>query len=456
VRDHVQDRLALAFDALGALNLKNISRPVEAFVLRLDGAATQPKSAERPLVRGNHDVLPLADKPSIAVLAFTNTSGDIEQEYFSDGIAEDIVTELSRSRSLFVIARNTSFTYKGRAVDIKQVARELGVRYVVEGSVRRVGRRVRVNAQLIDAETGNHIWGERYDRALEDVFAVQDEITVALTTAISPAVADAEMRRALRKPPENLGAWEAYQRGLWHAGKATATDNDLARDFFRRSAELDPAFASPHAMLAYYYGWGFASRDVLPVHEISKIAEQEARRAIELDPADPTALAALSWLSMCEGDSQGALERAERAISAAPNDSVAWLAKARILQFSGNPREGRIANQTALRLSPFGPTNWIILSGLTISYYLEGDYSGAVEVAQRNIRDHPEYASPYRWLAAAFGQLGRCDLARAALRKAIEVSPQSFDFYAHSRPPWFRPEDHEHMLDGLRKAGWQR
>ena len=294
-----------------------------------------------------------------------------------------------------------------------------------------------------------------HDRALEDVFAVQDEITESLTRAINPAVAEAELRRALRKPPENLGAWEAYQRGLWHARKATAMDNERALEFFRRSMELDPTFASPHAMLAYNYGWGFASGGVLPLREISKVAEQEARRAIELDPTDATALAALSWLSMCEGDTHGALERAEHAISAAPNDAVPWLAKARILQFSGRPKDACIAYLTALRLNPVGPDNWIILAGLVISHYFERDYNAVVEVAQRAIRDHPQFVSPYRWLAAALGQLGRSDAAPTALSKAIEVSPQSFDFYVSSRPPWFRPEDHEHMLDGLRKAGWQ-
>ena len=333
------------------------------------------------------EALPLPDKPSIAVLAFTNMSGDPEQEYFSDGMAEDIITELSRSRSLFVIARNSSFTYKGRAVDVKQVARELGVRYVRGRQRAPRGGRVRVTAQLIDAETGNHIWAERYDRALEDVFAVQDEITEAVATAIIPAVADAELRRALRKPPENLGAWEAYQRGLWHARKATATDNEQALDFFRRSAELDPTFASPHAMLAYYYGWGFASGGILPVHEISKVAEEHARRAIQLDPDDAIAQAALSWLSMCDGRSRGALERAEQAISVAPSDAIAWHAKGRILVFSGRPKEARVASQTALRLSPHGPTNWIILLDLIISHYFEGDYSAAVEVAQRTIRE---------------------------------------------------------------------
>ena len=205
----------LVFEELGSLNLKNIARPVEAFVLRLDAAAA-PKYGGRPSGDDKPEKSLLSDKPSIAVLAFSNMSGDIDQEYFADGIANDIITELSRIRLFFVIARTSSFAYKKQTVDVKQVARELGVRYLVEGSVRRSGERVRITAQLIDAETGNHIWAERYDREIKDIFAIQDEITLAVTKAIRPAVADAEQWRALRKPPEKLSAWEAYQRGLWH------------------------------------------------------------------------------------------------------------------------------------------------------------------------------------------------------------------------------------------------
>jgi adenylate cyclase len=253
VRDHVHGRLDLAFEGLGTLNLKNIARPVEAFLLRPSPAASIATSVERALVHGTGEALPLPDKPSIAVLAFTNMSGDPAQEYFSDGIADDIITELSRNRSLLVIARGSSFTYKGRAIDVKRIARGLGVRYVLEGSVRRSAGRVRVTAQLIDAETGNHIWAERFDSALEDVFTVQDEITAAVVTAIVPAVADAELRRVLRKPPDSLGAWEAYQRGLWHYAKANATDNERAKEFLERAVALDPACSAPYAALARAY-----------------------------------------------------------------------------------------------------------------------------------------------------------------------------------------------------------
>jgi adenylate cyclase len=251
VRDHVHGRLRLEFEELGPLNLKNIARPVEAFVVRRDGAvATLPNSGETPLMRKGGESLLLPDKPSIAVLAFTNMSADPDQEYFSDGVADDIITELSRDRSLFVIARNSSFTYRGRSVDVKQVGRELGVRYLLEGSVRRYADRVRVTAQLIDAIMGNHIWAERYDRDLADVFAVQDEIAGSVTRAVRPALTDAEQRRALRKPPESLGAWEAYQRGLWHYGKSKVTDNQEAMKFFERAITLDDTLASAYSHLA--------------------------------------------------------------------------------------------------------------------------------------------------------------------------------------------------------------
>ncbi len=253
VRDHVHDRLDLAFDALGSLDLKNIARPVEAFVLRTAAAADISNSARTLLIGNTAKNLPLPDRPSIAVLAFTNMSGDQEQEYFSDGIADDIITELSRVRWLFVIARNSSFVYKGNAIDVKRIGRELGVRYVLEGSVRRGGQRVRVNAQLIDAETGSHVWADRYDRDLTDVFAVQDGITLAVTGAIRPAVANAEQRRVLREPPTNLRAWESYQRGIWHLSRWRPEDLPQAREFFNRALELDPMLASAHTGLAIAY-----------------------------------------------------------------------------------------------------------------------------------------------------------------------------------------------------------
>jgi adenylate cyclase len=260
-------------------------------------------------VRETVDALPLSDKPSIAVLAFTNMSGDPEQEFFSDGIADDIITELSRSHSLFVIARNSSFIYRGQSVDVKRVARDLGVRYVLEGSVRRSGARVRVVAQLIDAGSGNHIWAERYDRALEDVFVVQDEITMAVVSAIHPAVADAEQKRALRKPPESLDAWEAYQRGLWHMSKFSGADSERAAQFLERAISLDPTFAAAYSNLALAYAEAGAVHAMRPLDETIALVRTAALKAVEFDPSDADAHAALGFATMLSGSRAGVSER---------------------------------------------------------------------------------------------------------------------------------------------------
>ena len=451
VRDHVHGRLDLVFEELGTLNLKNIARPVEAFLIRRN-TPTVPKSVERSLVHGTGEALPLPDKPSIAVLPFANLSADPEQEYFSDGVADDIITELSRSRSLFVIARNSSFTYRGRSVDVRQVARELGVRYVLEGSVRRNGAQVRVVAQLIEAETGNHIWAERYDRALEHLFAVQDEITEAVTHAIVPAISHAERQRAIRKAPENLNAWEAHQRGLWHMGKHVPADLERAQHLFRRASELDPLFAAPHAMLALTYMHIYVGAVVRIDHEM---AEAESKKAIELDPEDASALWVMAWMPSFDAHCEAALQLADHAISINPNDFGAHLARGRALALGGHPAEAEEPLLTALRLSPRDPLRVFALNTLLVAHYVSGNYAEAVRVGQSAVRDYPDYPNPHRWLAASLGQLNRTDEAREALRKAMATSAAGFEFLVQQRQPWFRPEDYEHMLDGLRKAGWQ-
>jgi len=237
--------------------------------------------------------LALPDRPSVAVLPFTNMSTDPDQEFFADGIAEDVITALSRYPSLFVIARNSSFTYKGRAVDVKQVGRELGVRYVLEGSLRKSGNRIRVTAQLVEAETGNHVWAERYDRDLADIFAVQDEITEAVTIAVAPAIADAELHRAMRKPPGSLDAWTAYQRGLWHLSQYTPDNDALAEKFFHQATDLDPTFSGAYGGLAMAQGQAADLHS--PGHpETMNSVEALVRRAIAVDGADAEARSLLS------------------------------------------------------------------------------------------------------------------------------------------------------------------
>ena len=394
VRDHVRDRLDLAFDDLGALELKNISRPVEAFLLRAVEDFGEFRSAVVRLMVDPTN-LPQPGKPSIAVLAFTNMSGDLEQEYFSDGIAADIITELSRNRSLFVIARNSSFTYKGRAVDVKQVARELGVRYVVEGSVRRDGNRIRVSAQLIDADSGNHIWGERFNRDLTDIFEVQDEITGAITTAINPAISHAERQRAMQKAPENLGAWEAYQQALWHWSKqGSARLLSVARDFLQRAAVLDPRFAQPHALLALVYLSEATLGAGLSLREGLKLAEAAARTAVALDPDNSMGHAMLAWAHDHQGEMASAQEEADIAVGLNPNDPFAQMTKGRVLVFSGQAAAAQEPLTTALRLDPSGPTAPAALHHLGLGYYFAQDYVSAEATTRRAIRDLPRLSAP--------------------------------------------------------------
>jgi adenylate cyclase len=393
---------------------------------------------------------PPSGRPAIAVLPFDNMSGDPEQEYFSDGISEDIITALCRYPSLFVIARNSSFTFKRRSADVKQVGRALGVRYVLEGSLRKSGNRIRVTTQLVEAETGQHIWAERYDRDLVDIFAVQDEITEAVTLAVAPAIAEAELNRAMRKPPGSLDAWEAYQRGLWHSGKANAEDNALAEKYFRRAVDLDPGFAGGYKGLSWIQTQtaDFRGRDLL---EALKSAEALARRAVVLDGADADARSRLANALYRQGDYEGGLAEAERALAISPNLADAHGERGAILIFSGRPEEGLAALERCIRLDP--GRSALRLNQIALGLYFSRGYEAAVEAAKRAIRTYPDYPNTHRWLAAALGQLDRAKEARQALERAITIAPAAFDMYIRTRPPWMRPEDHAHMLQGLRKAG---
>jgi adenylate cyclase len=452
VRDHVHGRLGLQFEERGALALKNIARPVEAFVVRLNPEVRAP--AVLPLSGNEGGSLPLPDRPSIAVLPFINMSRDTDQEFFADGVAEDLITDLSRNRLLFVIARNSSFSYKGQAIDPRRVAEQLGVRYLVEGSVRRETDRIRITAQLIDAGTGRHVWAERYDRNLADVFEVQDEISRAIVQAVVPAIAQAEQQRARARPPSSLSAWEAYQRGL---SEPPSTDHlSVAITFLQQAVNLDPGFAPAHAMLAWRYVTQITLGD-RPLAEGVKLAEAEARIALQLDPYGAFSHAAMAWILTCRDDPEAALEEAEVAIALNPNDAHGHMIKGRVLVFTGRRAEGRNVLATALRLDPRGPTAIAAMIHSVIAYYLEGDYSAAVTVARRVMHAFPVSPRPHLLLAAALGQLGQLDEARLALAKATNPPSSSyFDFITRSRPPHYHlAGDHAHLLEGLRKAGWR-
>jgi len=447
VYDHVRDRLPFDFEDLGEQQVKNIIRPVRVF--RLVPSSGAPSLQVLSKAPG------LPNKPSVAVLPFTNMSADPEQEFFADGIAEDIITAMSRYPSLFVIARNSSFTYKGRAVDVKQVGRELGVRYVLKGSLRKAGDRIRVTAQLIEAERSNHVWAERYDRNLADIFAVQDEITDAVTTAIAPAIANAERQRAMRRPPGSLDAWGAYQCGLWHLSKFTADDTELAQKFFHQAIALDPSFAGGYSGLAaaqLQAANTFMTRDL---SEMIKTAEGYARQAVVLDAADAEARTCLGRVLLTQGIYEGARIEVEHALAISPNLASAHGMLGSTLIFSGHPKEGLVALERGIRLDPRDPRSGVSVNQVVLSLYFAREYEAAIKAAKRVIHSYPDHPLVYRWLAAALGQVGRIGEAKEALAKAVAIAPASFDLYVRRRVPWHRPEDHAHTLEGLRKAGWE-
>jgi len=448
VQEDAAGKLNLCFDDMGEQQLKNIAGPVRVYRVRDVATAKAQSAPELP-------ALPLPDKPSIAVLPFANMSADPEQGFFADGITEDIITALSRYPSLFVIARNSCFTYKGRAVDVKQVGHELGVRYLLEGSLRKAGNRIRVTGQLVEAETGKHVWAERYDRDLADIFALQDEITGTVTIAIAPAITEAERKRAMRKPPGSLDAWTAYQRGLWHVFKFSREDDALAQEYFQQAIDLDPTFAGGYKGLSAAYMNAAALLQTRSQAEAYSSAEALARQAIAFDGTDAEAHSTLAAAMLCHGDYEGALAEAEIALAMSPNLALAHGALGEILIHSGRLKEGLAAVQTSIRLDPRDPKLTIRFNNLAVGLYLSGEYGAAAEAARRAVRSNPEYPLPYRWLAAALGQLGRTVEAKEALEKAVAIAPATFDMYVRQRVPWHRPEDYAHMLEGLRKAGWE-
>ena len=325
VFDHVKGKVGLGFEDLGEQQLKNIDDPVRVYRVVLDSGVDAIEAVGTSAVSA--DLLELPDKPSIAVLPFDNMSGDPEQEYFSDGITEDIITELSGFRSIFVIARNSSFVYKGQAKDIKQVGRELGVRYILEGSVRKSVRRVRITAQLVEAATGNHLWAQRYDRVLEDVFELQDEITETIVAAIEPELESAERERARRKSPDNLDAWESYQRGMWHAYKFNSEDGVRAEQYFRQALASAPHYAPALAGLAYLNFhkiiFNYSATERITREALLDQAIEEASHAVQADDRDSFAQFVLGRLLSLKGHFDKAIERLELAVDLNPNSALA-------------------------------------------------------------------------------------------------------------------------------------
>ena len=437
-RDQVGNKLPLGFHDLGDQRVKNIAQAIRVYRVRTEMSVTQPVTA-----------LPLPDKPSIAVLPFQNMSGDPEQEYFADGMVEEIITALSRIRWLFVIARNSSFTYKGQAVDVKQVGRELGVRYVLEGSVRKGGNRVRITAQLIDAIAGTHVWADRYDRDLSDIFAVQDEITASVAGVIEPALAEAEQQRVLRKLPENLDAWEAYQRGLWHFNKYALEENQIALVFFRQAIGLDPNFAPGHYGYALALQWDIWHFSARPFSEVQGTPRDEARIAVSLDDKDAMAHAVLAHMRMWGSEWEAAISEARTALALNPNSAFVISMLGCVLGFGGYHDEALDRLQQAMRASPHDPLTWLwtMWSG-SIQFYSR-KFDAALETLNQLARLRPEYGPNQEMIAGSLAFLGRLDEARQVVKGA---GLQLLDPRYQQRPPWLRPQDYALRIEGRRLA----
>jgi adenylate cyclase len=357
----------------------------------------------------------------------------------------------------------SSFTYKGSPVEIRQVGRELGVRYVLEGSLRKVANRIRVTAQLIEAEKGNHVWAERYDRDLADIFAVQDEISSAVTIGIAPAISDAEQQRAMRKPPESLDAWSACQRGYRHFNKATLADNAQAQRFYEQAIAIDPNFAGGYVGLARAQIQAASVLRILTLQKgqgapdtLVQSADGLARKALELDANDAEARACLGLAYWVRGQHSEALTEIDKALLASPNLAAAHFFRSIVLVDSGNADDAIRSIQAWFRLDPRNPLLRVGEGVILRALYFSRRYQEAVDHAQRMLREYPDSLhEAYRFLAAGLAQLGRVDEAKQALEKAVAAAPETFDLYFSERLPWLRPEDHAHLVDGLRKAGWQ-
>jgi TolB-like protein/class 3 adenylate cyclase/Flp pilus assembly protein TadD len=454
--DQVRGKVAVQFDDIGEQMLKNIDRPVRVYATKskddlgivVAGLSPCPAESQKPL--------PLPDKPSIAVLPFQNMSGDPEQEFFADGMVEDIITELSRFRGFFVIARNSTFTYKGRAVDIKQVGRELGVRYVLEGSVRRLGNRIRITVQLIEVDNARHMWAEKYDRLLADLFEVQDEITKAIVGALEPEIGAAERERARLKPPSHLGAWEFYQRGMWHLLRRNRDGLASAQELFERAIERDVNFSAPHSGIAitsfYYITHGFTTDATATLDRLLA----EASQAVALDRADATAHTALGLALMESRNLDQSLHEHSLAVSLSPNSAYAHWAFGYALLRSNRNSEALDRFDIALRLSPRDPLTWSYLTLKAASLYRLMRYDEAARLAQE-ATTHPtaDAVWPHVHLAASLGQLGRYDIAATAISELCKLRPgltiSVFRHWPHNRSRTSNWVDH--IVEGLKKAG---
>jgi TolB-like protein len=449
VQEDVHGSVEVAFEDIGEQQLKNIARPVRVYRVHLNGAT---KTA--PALQPSH-------KPSIVVLPFNNMSGDSEQEYFADGMVEEITTALSRTRWLFVIARNSSFTYKGRAVDVKQVGRELGVRYALEGGVRKAADRVRITAQLIDASTGAHLWADRFDGSLEHIFELQDQVTASVVGAIAPRLEQAEVERAKHKPTESLDAYDYFLRGIASLHSWTKESNDEALRLFNKAIELDPDFASAYGMASWCYVRRKGSRWMTDRVQETAEAARLGRRAVELGWDDPVALA---WggfsLAYVVHDVEVGATLIDRALLLNPNLAEAWHFSGWVRIYLGQPEIAIEHLAHAMRLSPVDPLTFVTLMAIAFAHFFAGRYNDASLWAEKalaasppRLREKAVYHPALLIAAASNALAGRLEEAQNAIAQSRQISPTAHISNLKNQIPLRRPDDLVRYAEGLRKAG---
>ena len=443
---HVRNKSSFEFDDLGERTLKNIDRPIRLYAVRLPGVAA-PKSLGAATA-----TLPLPDRPSIAVLPFENMSGDPEQEYFADGMVEEITTTLSRFKWLFVIARNSSFTFKGKAVDIKEVGRRLGVRYVLQGAVRKASGKVRITGQLIEAATGAHIWADKFERDMTDIFALQDEITLAVVSAIQPKLFRAEIALTTRRRPEDLTAYDLYLRAIQQAVRSTREGLAEALRLVQRALELDPWFGAAAALAgACHVENVLRSYAIDPQFERNE-AVRLLRLALSVDDSDPDTLA---WAGMTSafmvGDCETEIEMSDRAVALNPNSYHTWNCRGWVYKIAGQPEEAIRSFERAVRMSPLDPQQYTALTGMGFALIELRRFDEAISAGKKAQRHNPCYPGPYRCLASAFAHLGRDAEAREAAARMLEIEP------AFTISAWIArsrlSKNAKLMIEGFRKAG---
>jgi len=448
----VRGKVESTCDDLGLQTLKNIAEPMRAWRVQLGGHGAAKARPVSPA--GQAPMLALPDKPSIAVLPFQNMSGDPEQEYFADGMVEDIITALSHFRNLFVIARNSSFTYKGRSVDVKQVGRELGVRYVLEGSVRKAAGKVRITGQLIDAATGAHLWADRFDGSIDDIFELQDQVTSSVVNAIAPKLEQAEIERVKRKPTENLDAYDHFLRGMSVLNQWTRESNREATESFCKAIELDPNFASAYGMAAWCYVWRKANgwmndRDV----EIGE-ATRLAKRAVELGRDDAVALSRAGHvIAYVVGDLDSATPAIERALLLNPNLASAWNFAGWTQVLRGEPEAAIEYLARSMRLSPLDQLGYSAKGSTAHAHFFLGADEDASAWADKAVQENPNYLIVNCIAAASHAFAGHQEKAVQAVSRMLQIDPSLHISKIKELFPLRRPNDLAKYEEGLRKAG---